>query len=67
VLEVRLQNRDWIVNDDSIADIPAFPRAFIAKPLGASLDAHPGGPAWRQRLKSRPAVCIAIDLYKSDQ
>jgi len=67
VLERPLQDRDWIVDDYSIADMLAFPWAFVAKPLGASLDAYPRVAAWRQRLKSRPAVRRAIDLYKSDQ
>ena len=62
VLERRLQDRDWILDDYSIADMLAFLWAFIAKPLGASLDAYLAVAAWPQRLKSRPAVRRAIDL-----
>lgn len=67
VLENRLTGRDWILDEYSIADMLIFPWAFIAKPLGASLDAFPNVADWRARIKSRPAVQRAIDLNKSDQ
>lgn len=67
VLESRLATRDYILGDYSIADMLAFPWAFIAKPLGASLDDFPRVAAWRARLKARPAVQRAIDLNKSEQ
>ncbi len=67
VLENRLEGRDYILGDYSIADMLAFPWAFIAKPLGASLDDFPRVADWRARIKSRPAVQRAIDLHKSQQ
>ena len=67
MLENRLETRDWVLNDYSIADMLIFPWAFIAKPLGASLDAFPRVADWRARIKSRPAVQRAIDLYKGNQ
>lgn len=67
VLEARLETRDYILGDYSIADMLAFPWAFIAKPLGASLDAFPRVADWRARIKQRPAVQRAIDLHKSEQ
>lgn len=67
VLENRLTGRDYVLGDYSIADMQIFPWAFIAKPLGASLDAFPRVADWRARIKSRPAVQRAIDLNKSDQ
>ena len=67
VLEARLTGRDYILDAYSIADMLAFPWAFIAKPLGASLDAFPRVADWRARLKARPAVQRAIDLHKSEQ
>ncbi len=67
VLENRLTGRDHILGTYSIADMLAFPWAFIAKPLGASLDAFPRVADWRARIKARPAVQRAIDLHKSDQ
>ncbi|KRS10864.1 glutathione S-transferase [Roseovarius atlanticus] len=67
VLEARLETRDYILGDYSIADMLAFPWAFIAKPLGASLDDFPRVADWRARIKERPAVQRAIDLHKSEQ
>ncbi len=67
VLENRLTERDYILGDYSIADMLAFPWAFIAKPLGASLEDFPRVADWRARIKERPAVQRAINLHKSDQ
>jgi GSH-dependent disulfide-bond oxidoreductase len=67
VLDTRLAGRDYILGDYSIADMLIFPWAFIAKPLGAALDAFPNVADWRARIKARPAVRRAIDLHKSDQ
>ena len=67
VLENRLSGRHYILGDYSIADMIAFPWAFIAKPLTASLDDFPNVAAWRQRIKTRTAVQYAIDLHKNDQ
>ena len=67
VLDNRLQDRDFILGDYSIADMIAFPWAFIAKPLGASLEGFPHVADWRARLKERPAVRNAINLYKDEQ
>lgn len=67
VLESRLERREWVLDDYSIADMLIFPWAFIAKPLGASLDAFPHVADWRARIKSRPAVQRGIELYKANQ
>lgn len=67
VLERRLEGRDYILGDYTIADMIAFPWVFIAKPLGASLDDFPRVADWRGRIKERPAVRRAIDLYKDKQ
>ena len=68
VLERRLEQHDWILGPDyTIADMIAFPWVFIAKPLGSSLDDFPKVAAWRGRIKERPAVRRAIDLYKDSQ
>ncbi|MEK9754547.1 MAG: glutathione S-transferase N-terminal domain-containing protein [Rhodospirillaceae bacterium] len=68
VLERRLDGRDYILNFGySIADMIAFPWAFIAKPLGVDLGPFPNVAAWRGRIKLRPAVMRAIDLHKDAQ
>lgn len=67
VLDNRLNDREYILGDYSIADMISFPWAFIAKPLGVTLDEFPNVAAWRGRIKVRPAVHAAIDLYKDRQ
>ena len=67
VLDNRLQGREFVLGDYSIADMICFPWAFIAKPLGVALDDFPNVAAWRGRIKERPAVRRAIDLHESRQ
>jgi len=64
VLENRLADRPYILSEYSIADMISFPWVFVAKRLGKSLDEFPNVSAWRSRIKSRPAVIEAINLYK---
>ena len=64
VLENRLDDRAYILGDYSIADMISFPWILIAKGLGVSLDEFPNVADWRARIKSRPAVIEAINLYK---
>lgn len=67
VLENRLEGRDYVLGDYSIVDMMVFPWAFIARPLGVSLDAFPRVADWRGRIKMRPAVRAAINLFKDAQ
>lgn len=67
VLENRLDGRDYILGDYSVADMMSFPWVLIAKPLGASLEGFPNVTAWRGRIKERPAVRRAVDLHKDSQ
>jgi GSH-dependent disulfide-bond oxidoreductase len=64
VLENRLDDRDYILREYSIADMISFPWVLIARGLGVALDDFPNVAAWRGRIKTRPAVVAAIDLYK---
>jgi GST-like protein len=67
VLERWLEGREYLVGDYSIADMQAFPWAFIARPLGVSLEPFIHVTQWRARIKERPAVRRAINLYKDRQ
>ena len=67
VLERRLTDREYILDEYSIADIISFPWILIAKPLGASLESFPNVQAWRSRIKERPAVRRGVDLMKDQQ
>lgn len=64
VLERRLEGREFILGDYSIADMISWPWVLIAKPLGQPLDAFPNVARWRQRIKERPAVQKGVDLGK---
>ena len=62
VLERRLEGRDYLLGDYSIADMAVWPWVLIAKPLGQPLDEFPNVTRWRQALKERPAVRAGVDL-----
>lgn len=62
VLERRLQDRDFILGDYSIADMASWPWILIAKAMGQSLDALPNVIRWRAAIKDRPAVRRGVDL-----
>jgi len=64
VLERRLEGRQYLVGDYSVADVICWPWAFIAKPLGQPLEEFPNVAAWRARIKERPAVQRGVDLGK---
>ena len=68
VLNIRLHGRAYILgNEYTIVDMISFPWAFIAKSMGVSLDDFPNIADWRSRIKTRPAVKNAINLYKNMQ
>ncbi len=67
VLEKRLDGREYILGDYSICDMIAFPWVLIAGRLTASLYAFPNVDAWCDRIKQRPAVVRAINLYKDER
>ena len=64
VLERRLEGREYILDDYSIADMASFPWVLISKPLGQPLDDFPNVARWRETIKQRPAVQRGIDLGK---
>jgi GST-like protein len=56
VLEARLQNRDYLCDDYSIADIASFPWVALHDWAGVGLDGLPRVQAWVERIRARPAV-----------
>ena len=64
VLERRLDGREFILGDYSIADMASWPWVLIAKPLGQPLDDFPNVARWRATIKQRPAVQAGVDLGK---
>jgi len=64
VIERRLDGREFILGDYSIADMASWPWVLIAKPLGQPLDDFPNVARWRETIKQRPAVQRGVDLGK---
>ncbi|MGC2524474.1 MAG: glutathione S-transferase C-terminal domain-containing protein, partial [Stellaceae bacterium] len=64
VLERRLDGREFILDDYSIADMASWPWVLIAKPLGQPLDDFPNVSRWRGTIRDRPAVQRGVDLGK---
>jgi GSH-dependent disulfide-bond oxidoreductase len=64
VLERRLDGREFVVDDYSIADMACWPWVLIAKPLGQPLDEFPNVARWRETIKQRPAVQAGVDSGK---
>lgn len=62
ILERRLEGREFILEDYSIADMICWPWVLIAKPLGQSLEAFPNVAKWRNTIKVRPAVQRGVNL-----
>ncbi len=64
MLERRLDGREFILDDYSVADMASWPWVLIAKPLGQPLDDFPNVARWRATLRDRPAVKRGVDLGK---
>ncbi len=64
VLERRLDGREFILGEYSIADMASWPWVLISKPLGQPLDEFPQVARWRERVKQRRAVQKGVDLGK---
>lgn len=56
VLERRLEGRDFIVDDYSIADIATFPWVKLLGVFGQDMSQFPKVSAWIDRIAARPAV-----------
>jgi GST-like protein len=64
VLERRLDGREFILDEYSIADMASWPWVLISKPLGQPLHEFPNVARWRETIKRRPAVQRGVDLGK---
>lgn len=56
VLDTRLEGRDFICDDYSIADIACWAWVDIGEMQGQNFDEFPNLKAWRERVGARPAV-----------
>lgn len=62
VLDRRLEGREFIAGEYSIADIAAWPWVRIVHKLSQSFDDFPRVKAWVDRIADRPAVQRAIEV-----
>ncbi len=68
VLDKRLQGRDFIAGDYSIADMAAYPWIVPHKRQGQNLDDFPNLARWFEAIRARPATKRAYDkgeVYRS--
>jgi GST-like protein len=56
VLDTRLQDRDFVAGEYSIADMAIFPWVHAVERLVGGLTEAPKAAAWVERLRARPAV-----------
>lgn len=62
VMDTRLDEREFLAGDYSIADMAAFPWVMPYKRLGAILDEFPNLRRWFDAIKKRPAVSRGVDI-----
>ncbi len=62
VLNTRLQGREWLCDDYSIADIANFPWVHVADWAGVSTAGLDALEAWLKRMAARPAVQRGLAL-----
>ncbi len=62
-IEARLNGRDWLMGDFSIADLESYAwLAGMTELVPAAFEAAPRTQAWMDRVKARPAVQKALAL-----
>jgi GSH-dependent disulfide-bond oxidoreductase len=64
VLERRLEGRDFIAGDYSVADMAAYPWCLLWQRQGIALAEFPNIERWLARIEARPAVQRAYALGK---
>jgi GST-like protein len=62
VMNKRLEEREYLAGDYSIADIASFPWVMSYKRLGTSLDKFDNLRRWFDAIKARPAVQHGVNL-----
>ena len=61
VLDRRLEGRDYLAGDYSIADIAVFPWTARHEWQGVALDEFPNVARWYRRIEQRPAVARGME------
>lgn len=58
VLDRRLQGRDYIADEFSVADMAAFPWCRVAKGHGVDIAAYPNVDRWQKAIAERPSAGV---------
>ncbi len=66
VMERRLADRDFLAGDYSIADMACYPWVRLWKNQGQDITQFPRLDAWRDRIRSRPAVARGIAVGRDE-
>lgn len=61
VLDKRLEGRDYVADEYSIADMALMPWFMLHRMQGIEMDAYPNVRRWYENLKQRPAVRRGVD------
>ena len=64
VLDGRLEGREYLAGDYSIADMACWPWVAPYKRQGQDLDEFPNVKRWHETMKARPAVRRGMDVGK---
>ena len=67
VVDRRLNDRDYVAGDYSIADMALFPWMRVWKNQGQTLEDFPHLAKWIARMYQRPAVRRGLDVMKDEQ
>jgi len=67
VLETRLEGREFLCDDYSIADIATWPWVRIHAWAGIEIDDLPNVQKWIERIAARPAVQRGVEVPKPQQ
>jgi len=67
VMDIRLNDHDYLAGDYSIADMAAYPWVRPHKRQGQDLAEFPNLEAWYERIHDRPAVAKAIVIGQAER
>ena len=67
VLDRRLKDHEFIVDDYSIADMASWPWVLIARSIEQPLDAFPHVARWNTAIKEREAARRGVDVGKENR
>ncbi|MET0546033.1 MAG: glutathione binding-like protein [Caulobacterales bacterium] len=66
VLDTRLEGREWIAAEYSIADIICYPWTMFRAHHGIDLADYPNVKRWHETIAQRPAVVSSLEGYVPD-